>query len=228
MLLRDRYYFNPPTPGEVLYNMIFFSPHFYQQDHHHLQPSFHFKAQPYSCFYSFCNIKVRKRWMKVSCMVLSECFYSSRKQWWTWQPRDQNALFNHWLSIVHQKDTFLDAASVSRLSLELEYVFCKWNNSQSLAFSLKLLKRSIQTTEFHDMLVSIPRWTEFPFTYLKISFCKIVRTSGLVIVHLCVSSCYLSLQDSFQVSLHLAVWFLDKSLIWSSLMFVVFFVFFFE
>lgn len=206
--------------------MIFFSPHFLPTGSHHLQPSFHFKAQPYSCFYSFCNIKVRKRWMKVSCMVLSECFYSCHKQWWTWQPRDQNALFNHRLSIVHQKDTFLHLASVSCRSLELECVFCKWKSSRSLALSLKLLKRSIQCTEFHDMLVSSPRWTEFPFTYLGISFCKILRKSSFVTVHLCVSSRYLSLQDDFLVSLQLAVWFLDKSLIWTSLMFVFLFSFY--
>lgn len=110
----------PSLPWEVLYNMILFSPHFYQHDHHHLQPSFHFRAQPYRYFLPFCNIKIWRRWMKVSCMFLSVYFYSSHEQWWTWQPRDWNPLFNHRLGIVRQKDIFLYTTPVACLSLELE------------------------------------------------------------------------------------------------------------
>lgn len=112
------------------------------------------ERSPTAIFSLFCNIKIWRRWMKVSCMFLSVGFYSSHEQWWTWQPGDWNPLFNHSLGAVQQKDIFLYTAPVARLSPELEslsYVSEKKHRAtQSLAFSLQLLKRSIRAIEVCD------------------------------------------------------------------------------
>lgn len=145
--------------------MILFSPHFYQHDHRHLQPSFHFRAQPYSYFFPFCNIKIWRRWMKVSCMFLSVGFYSSHEQWWTWQPGDWNPLFNHSLGTVQQKDIFLYTAPLAHLSPELEslsYVTERKHSGHSVPglFSAAVEKKHSCHWGLWQVLMSGLEWTE--------------------------------------------------------------------